>query len=240
MAATVRARDAATGAEAQASADLPQNIWFILAPDRAPLSLHTVELGRLFKRWMVRNHPDKGGDETRASEASALYSRAMGRDAVAGKTPEDMAQEDPALAFVREQQRAEGAWSEWKRACAEQQWSASPAYVQQRLLKGFRWFATRAVKQAAYLNQLSAGYAIAAATMPARGATFEQLQRRRVVAAPCGPHRRTCFGRALAKPSLPGAPPAGAPSGDGDGPIASVRPGALDSLGGHRFAPSCS
>ena len=30
------------------------------------------------------------------------------------------------------------------------------------------------------------------------------------------------FGRALAKPSLPGAPPAGAPSGDGDGPIASV------------------
>ena len=107
----------------------PQNIWFILAPDRAPLSLHTVELGRLFKRWMVRNHPDKGGDETRASEASALYSRAMGRDAVAGKTPEDMAQEDPALAFVREQQRAEGAWSEWKRACAEQQWSASPAYA---------------------------------------------------------------------------------------------------------------
>ena len=200
----------------------PQNIWFILAPDRAPLSLHTVELGRLFKRWMVRNHPDKGGDETRASEASALYSRAMGRDAVAGKTPEDMAQEDPALAFVREQQRAEGAWSEWKRACAEQQWSASPAYVQQRLLKGFRWFATRAVKQAAYLNQLSAGYAIAAATMPARGAAPSScsdgaLSQRR--AGRTGGH---AFGRALAKPSLPGAPPAGAPSGDGDGPIASV------------------
>ena len=118
MAATVRARDAATGAEAcLLRRSAPEHLVHPRA-DRAPLSLHTVELGRLFKRWMVRNHPDKGGDETRASEASALYSRAMGRDAVAGKTPEDMAQEDPALAFAREQQRAEGAWSEWKRARA--------------------------------------------------------------------------------------------------------------------------
>ena len=37
------------------------------------------ELGKLFKKWMLRNHPDKGGDEAAAADESSLYAYAIGK-----------------------------------------------------------------------------------------------------------------------------------------------------------------
>ena len=58
----------------------PRNAWFIIAPDRSPLSIGQPELAKMFKKWMLRFHPDKGGDEQVAAELSALFSHAMGRN----------------------------------------------------------------------------------------------------------------------------------------------------------------
>ena len=49
----------------------PDNIWFLLMPDRSPTSVPRNELSKTFKRWMLQNHPDKGGDEMLAARVSA-------------------------------------------------------------------------------------------------------------------------------------------------------------------------
>ena len=41
----------------------PANAWFVIAPERSPMGISQSELARLFKRWMLKNHPDKGGDQ---------------------------------------------------------------------------------------------------------------------------------------------------------------------------------
>ena len=33
---------------------------------KEPRNVTASELGRLFKRWMLKNHPDKGGDQALA------------------------------------------------------------------------------------------------------------------------------------------------------------------------------
>ena len=44
------------------------------------MGISQSELARLFKRWMLKNHPDKGGDEDVAAELNTLYTHAVGRN----------------------------------------------------------------------------------------------------------------------------------------------------------------
>ena len=69
----------------KAAVQPPANAWFVIAPERSPMGISQAELARLFKRWMLRNHPDKGGDENVAAELNTLYTHAVGRNAPGGE-----------------------------------------------------------------------------------------------------------------------------------------------------------
>ena len=166
----------------------PENAWHLLAPDRAPQSIAKGELSKMFKKWMLKNHPDKGGDEYLAARVSSQYSRALGAPAAAARlhahTARRRAQDgscrgtlsiaahrrarscagrdqttdeerDEDTVYRQLQQVAEGEWGSYKRQCSEQTWSASQAFLDQRLLKGMRWHLGRAVKQADYIQELA-------------------------------------------------------------------------------------
>ena len=68
----------------------PENVWHFLCPERAPSAVPRNQLSKLFKRWMLTNHPDKGGDESICAKVSAANSTAMAKGLNAtGANPND-------------------------------------------------------------------------------------------------------------------------------------------------------
>ncbi|KAL1530896.1 hypothetical protein AB1Y20_001787 [Prymnesium parvum] len=106
----------------------PENAWQLLIPDRAPSSVSKAELSKLFKKWMLRNHPDKGGDQDLAARVSAHYSHALGRD----QTSDEERNED--VVFSQQQQQAEADWASYKRQCSEQETNSTEPNLDARAL----------------------------------------------------------------------------------------------------------
>ena len=122
----------------KAAVQPPANAWFVIAPERSPMGISQAELARLFKRWMLRNHPDKGGDENVAAELNTLYTHAVGRNAPGGENGEAPTEEEAAAVYKQEQMAAACAWDAWRRDTAERGWLESPAFLAQRLLRGVK------------------------------------------------------------------------------------------------------
>ena len=107
------------------------------------MGISQSELARLFKRWMLKNHPDKGGDENVAAELNTLYTHAVGRNAPGGENGEAPTEEEAAAVYKQEQQTAEYAWDAWRRDTADWRLADSPAFLAQRLLRAVKWVAAR-------------------------------------------------------------------------------------------------
>ena len=145
----------------------PENVWFILMPDRAPSSVPRNELSKTFKRWMLANHPDKGGDEKQAARCSALYSQAMAKGlTVDGANPDSEVKVDEDLVYRQQQQQAEPDWSRYKRAVSERAYCSSATYLEQRLLKAARWHLGRRERQAGFLMDIASADADGPGAVP--------------------------------------------------------------------------
>ena len=138
----------------------PNNVWFFLTPDRSPMDVPRTVLSKLFKKWMLANHPDKGGNEATAARVSALYSQAMARGLTAdGANPEENDKMDEDSVYRQQQRLAEPEWSAYKRAVSERAYCASATYLDQRLLKAVRWVLIRREKQRLFMQEVSAANA---------------------------------------------------------------------------------
>ena len=145
----------------------PQNVWFFLAPERSPMMVPRNELSKMFKKWMLQNHPDKGGDEVVAARVSAAYSQAMAKGLTAdGANPDANERVDEDAVYRQQQQLAEPEWSAYRRAVSERSYCLSATYLEQRLLKAARWHLARRGRGVAFQHEVAALDAGAFAGVP--------------------------------------------------------------------------
>lgn len=132
----------------------PNNVWFHLTPDRSPMDVPRNILSKLFKKWMLANHPDKGGDEEKCARVSSLYSQAMARGMNAsGANPDEHEKVDEDAVYRQQQLLAEPEFSAYKRAVNERAYCSSATYLEQRLLKAARWMLTRRERQETFCRE---------------------------------------------------------------------------------------
>ena len=135
----------------------PNNVWFYLTPDKSPMDVPRNVLSKLFKKWMLQNHPDKGGDQAVCARVSAFYSQAMAKGMTAsGANPDEKEQVDEDAVYRQQQKLAEPEWSAYKRAVSECSYCSTATYLEQRLLKGARWVVTRRERQLAFMREVDA------------------------------------------------------------------------------------
>ena len=142
----------------------PQNVWFLICPDRAPSSVPRNELSKMFKRWMLSNHPDKGGDPDKCARVSSAYSQATGKINAQGANPDEQVDED--VVYRQQQFLSEPDWSAYRRAVQERSYCLSATYLEQRLLKAASWHLKRRGRIASFQAEVATLDAAAAHGVP--------------------------------------------------------------------------
>ena len=134
----------------------PTNVWWYLCPESAPSSVPRNALSKMFKKWMLQNHPDKGGDEKKCALVSAFYAQAMAKGmSAAGANPDADEKVDEDVVYRQQQQLAEPEWAAYRRAVSERAYCLSETYLEQRLLKAARWHLLRRGKGEAFLAEVA-------------------------------------------------------------------------------------